>query len=69
MHYDSKLRSVLKSISWRFCATITTAVIVFVITGRVDIALIVSGIEVVVKIVIYFLHERLWDKIKFGKKH
>jgi len=41
---------------------------VYIFIGDVSIALSVGGIEVVLKMLIYFLHERLWDKIKFGKK-
>ena len=68
MFKESRLRSATKAVSWRFWATVTTMVLVYVFTGTVKIALAVGCLEVVVKIVIYFLHERLWDRIRFGKK-
>ena len=68
MYKETHLRSVLKTISWRFWATLTTVALVLIFVGRLDLALTVGGFEVVLKLVIYFLHERVWDKIKYGKK-
>ena len=68
MFKESRLRSALKAVSWRFWATVTTMVLVYAFTGTVKIALAIGCIEVVIKIIIYFLHERLWDRIRFGKK-
>ena len=68
MYKESHIRSIIKTISWRVLATLTTVVLVYIFIGDVSIALSVGGIEVVLKMLIYFLHERAWDKIKFGKK-
>lgn len=68
MQYETKKRSILKAISWRTWATITTAVIVFMFTGEFALAITVGLLEVVAKMGLYFFHERLWQKIKFGKK-
>lgn len=68
MFKETKIRSVVKTISWRVFATITTATLVFLFTKRVDIALTIGGLEVIAKIIIYFFHERVWDKLKFGRK-
>jgi adenylylsulfate kinase len=65
---ESRLRSALKTISWRFWATVTTMVLVYIFTGAVTVAMAIGGLEVVLKIALYFLHERTWDKIRFGKK-
>jgi uncharacterized membrane protein len=40
-----------------------------VVTGKIDMAAAIVSIEVVVKIVIYFFHERIWSKIKWGLKN
>jgi len=58
----------VKAFSWRFFATTTTIIIVFVFFGRLDLAIAAGIFESVSKILIYFVHERLWHKIKFGKK-
>lgn len=68
MHYETHKRSVLKAVSYRTLGTITTAVIVFVFTGEVALALTVGVLEVFAKMGIFFLHERLWQKIRYGKQ-
>ena len=68
MQYETKQRSILKAISWRTWATITTAVIVFVFTGEVALAITVGFLEVFAKMALYFVHERFWQKIHFGKR-
>jgi len=63
---ETHLRSVSKGISWRILATITTVSIVFLITGKIDTALEIGVIEVVAKIVLYYVHERVWLLIPQG---
>ncbi len=67
MFKESNGRSVIKTISWRFWATLTTAALVFAFTGKIEIALAIGGIEVVLKLILYFFHERAWNKIPFGR--
>ena len=68
MYYESKRRSVVKTISWRFFATLDTTLIVFILTGELLLAVSVSGIEIVTKLMLYFFHERSWNKINFGRR-
>jgi adenylylsulfate kinase len=68
VNYETKIRSLLKALSWRTLATITTGVLVFVFTGELALAITVGSLEVIAKMFLYFLHERAWQKIKFGKK-
>ncbi len=68
MQYETKKRSILKAFSWRTWATITTAIIVFIFTGEFALAITVGFIEVFAKMALYFFHERLWQKVNFGKK-
>ena len=68
MFKESRFRSAIKAISWRFWATLTTMLLVYIFTGTIKIALAIGGLEVVLKMLIFFLHERAWDKIRFGKK-
>ncbi|MCK4622636.1 MAG: adenylyl-sulfate kinase [Desulfuromonadales bacterium] len=68
MQYETKKRSFLKAISWRTWATITTAIIVFLFTGELTLALTVGLLEVTAKMGLYFFHERMWHKITWGKK-
>ncbi|WP_405378026.1 DUF2061 domain-containing protein [Nonlabens sp. Asnod3-A02] len=52
-----------KTISWRVIGTLDTIMISWLLTSKIDIALTIGGIEVFSKMVLYFIHERLWDKI------
>jgi uncharacterized membrane protein len=60
---DKPIKSVMKAISWRIVGTIDTMVISFIITGKLTMALTIGGVEVFTKIMLYYLHERLWAHI------
>jgi uncharacterized membrane protein len=64
---EKTYRSIVKSISWRTIGTIDTMVISYFITGKLALALSIGGIEVFTKMSLYYLHERTWNKIKFGR--
>ena len=60
---DSRVRSLAKAFSWRIVATLTTSIIAWVITGQLDTAAVIGGIEFVLKFFIYYGHERVWALI------
>ncbi len=64
---DSKLRSFLKTISHRFFATSVTIIIAYVVTGDFVSSSIIGGSEVIAKLVVYYLHERMWARIGVKK--
>ncbi|CAM1335218.1 DUF2061 domain-containing protein [Tenacibaculum aestuariivivum] len=64
---ENPIRSVVKSISWRIIGTIDTVIISWLITGELSLAFSIGSIELVTKMVLYFFHERVWNKIKWGK--
>ncbi len=61
IYKESRLRSLLKALSWRIIATLTTAIIAYFVTGEIDTAILIGGIEVFVKFAIYYVHERVWQ--------
>jgi uncharacterized membrane protein len=63
---EGRGRSVAKAVSWRIAASIDTFVISFFVTGKISIAGTIAAVEVVTKIVIYYLHERVWAAIAWG---
>jgi len=65
---ETNLRSFLKAISWRVIATMITFVAALILTGEVLIALEIGALDMVLKLIAYFLHERIWGKIKLGKR-
>ncbi len=68
MYKEKHSRTVLKTITWRFTATVTTVTLVWLFTGEVGAALAIGGIEVFLKMLFYYLHERAWDAINFGRE-
>lgn len=64
---ESPLRSILKTISWRIIATITTITIAYIFTKEIDKALQIGAAEVFFKLAVYYLHERAWTNISWGK--
>lgn len=64
---DGVKRSLLKTISWRVIGTLDTFLIAYIITGTFNQAVSIGGIELVTKMILYFFHERSWNKIQWGK--
>jgi len=64
---ETSKRSIIKSMSWRFLATLTTIIVVFIFTGSLALSLGVGAVEVVAKLLLYYAHERTWNKIMWGK--
>jgi len=64
---EDRTRIILKSISFRLIATITTIVLVFVFTKEIAFGLQVGFLEFFAKIVLFYYHERLWNTFQFGK--
>ncbi len=60
-------RSLAKTISWRAVGTIDTVLIAWLITGTLTLAFSIGAIELISKLVLYYFHERAWNKIKWGK--
>ena len=60
-------RSILKTISWRVIGTLDTVFIAYLITGTFKQAISIGGFELVTKMILYFFHERGWNKIQWGK--
>ena len=60
-------RHITKTISWRIIGTLDTIILSGLITGSWEMGLAIGGVEVITKMVLYFLHERAWYKLsKFG---
>lgn len=72
MPNESRLRSVVKAITWRVIATLTTFILaysVFQNTGCDNVlekSTLVAGLELIIKLVIYYFHERIWLMVPLG---
>ncbi|MBI1216094.1 MAG: DUF2061 domain-containing protein [Alphaproteobacteria bacterium] len=61
-------RSLAKTLSWRFIASLDTFVISYIATGSITIGATIVGAEFFTKIILYYLHERGWAHIRWGLK-
>ena len=63
---ESLKRHIYKTFSWRFLGTADTIVIGWLISGDPCIGLQIGFAEVITKMILYFLHEKIWYKFNFG---
>ena len=66
-HRESNSRSIAKTITWRLTGSGSTFMISWLITGNLAIAGTILGIHFVSNTLLYFIHERVWNKIDWGK--
>ncbi|MEX0967224.1 MAG: DUF2061 domain-containing protein [Bacteroidia bacterium] len=64
----SHIRSIVKGLSWRTLGTLDTILISYFYTSNPMGALQVGVTEVVTKVILYYVHERIWGRIKWGRK-
>lgn len=63
----TKARSFVKSLSYRIWGTLSSWAVVYLITGKGSLATLVAFWETVIKVVIYYIHERAWNAINWGR--
>ena len=67
---DSKserpIRSIAKALSWRVVGTLDTLLISYLLTGEIVLAASIASVDFLTKMVLYFFHERIWNKIGWG---
>ena len=64
----TKQRSAVKAISWRIIGTIDTFILSFLITHKPITAASIAGFEVLTKTILYYFHERGWNKVQWGRQ-
>jgi adenylylsulfate kinase len=69
MYLETHARSLAKAISWRIAGTLATSAIVFLVTRRLAFSLAIGGAEFVGKIGLYWLHERVWSRVRYGVQY
>ena len=65
---EAHFRSIMKAITWRVLATLTTILLVFIFTREFIISIEVGIVEIIVKLFLYYFHERVWELTQFGKE-
>lgn len=61
-------RSVAKGISWRLVGSLDTTILVFLFSGEFKIAAFVGLTEMITKVFLYWGHERVWQRIHWGRQ-
>ncbi len=64
---ESHIRTITKTLSWRFVATLITFSVAWLVTGKLTFAVEIGVADTLIKLGAYYFHERLWIRVKFGK--
>lgn len=64
---EKPYRSMVKAVSWRATGTVDTIVISLLVTGQLKLAVSIGAIELFTKICLYYVHERIWNRLSFGR--
>ena len=62
----ARKRHILKTLTWRVLGTVDTIVLSWLISGDIKVGFSIGGAELFTKILLYYTHERIWYKCKFG---
>jgi uncharacterized membrane protein len=65
---ETHARSILKAVSWRTLGTLDTFAISWYLTGKLELAGLIAGLEFVTKIGWYYFHERVWAAVAWGRR-
>ena len=65
---ESHSRSFAKALSWRITGTIDTMILSWLVTGSFKLAATISFAEVATKSLLYYLHERAWQRVPYGRR-
>lgn len=63
---ESSARSITKTVTWRFVGSTTVAVVSYIMTGDMSVALATVSSTFLANAGLYFIHERVWSWIKWG---
>ena len=64
---DSRRRSIIKTITWRIFAILITIIVSFAILGSWSVSIAIGILSNLLKTLFYYVHERLWERINWGK--
>jgi uncharacterized membrane protein len=67
--FESHGRSILKALTWKLIATVTSFSVLYYQTRDVSQSLRFSGTILIIGLITYYLHERVWNGVHWGKQH
>ena len=68
MFFEGQPRTISKIVTWRLLITSSNFLIPFIMTGSWGSAAAFLGIATVVNVALFYTHERIWNRVVWGKK-
>lgn len=68
METETHKRSLVKAMTWRVLAYVITTLTVYLFTKKLTLSLGIGFTDSGIKLFVYYAHERLWQRLKFGRK-
>ena len=65
---ETPVRSLVKALSWRVTGSLDTMFLSWIFTQEVSVAVAIGLTEVFTKMLLYYGHERLWNRISLGRE-
>ncbi|MHC4570497.1 MAG: DUF2061 domain-containing protein [Planctomycetota bacterium] len=65
---ETHFRSIVKAVSWRAGGTVVTFIVAWILVGKLDLAAKIGVLDTAIKVGAFYIHERLWNRINFGKQ-
>jgi len=65
---ESHFRSILKAITWRAGGSVVTFAVAWILTREFELAAQIGVLDTAIKIGAFYVHERAWNRVSFGKK-
>ena len=65
---ESHYRSIVKAVTWRAGGTVVTFAVVWILTRELPLAIGIGLLDTVIKVGAFYVHERIWNRISFGKQ-
>jgi uncharacterized membrane protein len=64
----NKKRSLIKSLTWRVIALITTFISIYIVSGEIKVAWVGTLLTNGINFILYYVHERAWNKTSWGRE-
>ena len=64
---ESHQRSIVKAVTWRIIGTLDTFLLSLLVTGNAKYAVSIASVEALTKIILFYLHERVWRMVRWGQ--
>ncbi len=65
---ESHKRSIIKATTWRLLASLVTMLVIYLFTREVTLSIGIGFVDAAIKVFVYYSHERMWDRMEFGRR-